>query len=1487
MEYFVYRYYYAFREAVEIVHGLREADLLDMEDDSTRTLDSDLADLLDLVRANQLTGDGGVDEDDDEAHSSLEGEDETGEERATDGDSDGDKSRDSLENLDWEDEMLFEGDDYGVELHRNVPVAMHTKEFGGGAIRECIYRVRFDQSWRNRSLADIFAQLTALIEGIIERLNRSYAPVDLVRFFISNTAFFSPQCIGLLKLRELTIGKIMAHLEQILQSDRDIFLDEPIELHVAVVRNPRGDGPPRDLTGLFSSVDDPIRAKRSFSYVKKDKLCLARSVVVTLAKHEERRWKKSNNPVEYRRARNRLNNLQERKDNSAQDRAALDLHLRAGFSANDTPTMADIAAFERLTNAQIIVLDSAGGKVHKPLYVGADGREKTLYILYITHPLDQRFPGHFVPILNLDTAFGGTAFCRKCYLSYDKRYNHPGCGQCIVCKSDTCSVVEGEGLSCSLCKRELKSLACYRQHLLNGVCKSTHRCIHCSVFYKPGSFHRCGYRECRVCKTWVTGTHYCYIRHRKPKRVSARYIYADFEADPTGAVHVPNLACAQWECEHCQHETYRQNPRCPHCGTPCGRCPPEVSSKKRGDELRTACLSNPHCGRRGVEFFGDDASKEFCNFIFGRDFRGFCLLFHNGQAYDCYFIAQYVFDHLVKTPKVIYRGSKIVSIDAGNFRIVDTLNFLTFPLAQMPGVFGIRDIRKGYFPVFFNKRENWDYVGPLPDVQYYGVDGMKPKARAEFLTWYETQRDAVFDFRKEILAYCRDDVNILQESCKAFRSWLLGITGREEVLDVAGAGERVTKFVGVDPFQYNTLASVCMATFLYLFLEEKYDVELRDGRRVTGYMRNEVMTRFVDSTGATMDPSDVDPVDKKFVSTPFARMPSGGFAGLDNHSKSSILWLEYEMRRRNIRIQHARNGGEHAIPGDRYMGRLKLDGYHRDDITGKETAWEFMGCIFHGCKRCYPREEEMVQPKHPHTGESLHALYRRTMNRIHHIRHVLGIELHVMWECDFNVMLRSNGDLVTLSEELELLPRLDPRKAFFGGRTNAVKLYRVTEGTMKIGYLDICSLYPTVLKYDVFPVGKPDVIVDPGTTDIHDYFGFVQCRVRPPRRLYHPVLPVRVNGKLMFPLCLKCAVSNRQGTCHCTPRERDLTGEWTTLELLDALEEGYVIQRIHEVYHFRERAVFTPGEDGSALFADYINTFLKGKQEASGWPSSDMTPEEKDDYLSLYERVEGIRLDESNIEFNSGKRATNKLLLNSFWGKFGECNTHRTHKIVRDGVDLIKYMTNPSLELKDVNVISEKCCLLAYDQREGFEPELDHVNVFVAAFTTANARRRLYKVLKGLGTRVLYFDTDSVVYEYSGESGEYVPDIGDHLGQWTNELKEDEYITRFVSSGPKSYAYKTSTERSVVKLKGFTLNYANAQRLNFESIARLVLFWADPDNNTLNEEDKPFVEARYSKICRDKRRFLLFNRDEVKKFRVTYNKRYLIPGTFDTLPFGY
>jgi len=53
---------------------------------------------------------------------------------------------------------------------------------------------------------------------------------------------------------------------------------------------------------------------------------------------------------------------------------------------------------------------------------------------------------------------------------------------------------------------------------------------------------------------------------------------------------------------------------------------------------------------------------------------------------------------------------------------------------------------------------------------------------------------------------------------------------------------------------------------------------------------------------------------------------------------------------------------------------------------------------------------------------------------------------------------------------------LNPRDAFYGGRTNASKLKVVNK---ILQYIDVCSLNLTVQYFDYYPVGYPEKIYKP------------------------------------------------------------------------------------------------------------------------------------------------------------------------------------------------------------------------------------------------------------------------------------------------------------------------------------------------------------------------------------------------------------------------
>jgi len=117
---------------------------------------------------------------------------------------------------------------------------------------------------------------------------------------------------------------------------------------------------------------------------------------------------------------------------------------------------------------------------------------------------------------------------------------------------------------------------------------------------------------------------------------------------------------------------------------------------------------------------------------------------------------------------------------------------------------------------------------------------------------------------------------------------------------------------------------------------------------------------------------------------------------------------------------------------------------------------------------------------------------------------------------------------------------------------------------------------------------------------------------------------------------------------------------------------------------------------------------------------------------------------------------------------------------------------------------------------------LRHTNEVIGAYFTAGARIHLYRYLDRLGENSIYCDTDSVIYIQPRDEPELI-ETGDKLGDMTSELRPTQYVSEFVSGGPKNYAYRvidtvTGQSDTVCKVRGITLNYNTKQLVYFEVI---------------------------------------------------------------------
>ena len=268
-------------------------------------------------------------------------------------------------------------------------------------------------------------------------------------------------------------------------------------------------------------------------------------------------------------------------------------------------------------------------------------------------------------------------------------------------------------------------------------------------------------------------------------------------------------------------------------------------------------------------------------------------------------------------------------------------------------------------------------------------------------------------------------------------------------------------------------------------------------------------------------------------------------------------------------------------------------------------------------------------------------------------------------------------------------------------------------------------------------------------------------------------------------------------------------------------------------------------------------------------------------YIRDYYQNEGIQLEYEKIEYNPGLRASAKMMLNSMWGKLGQRQSKTQVKEFDDPKKFHRFLDSNALDVRHFSVVNDNIVEVHHQLQEEDVPVSPNLNVFVACFTTCWARLRLYEALELLGQRVLYFDTDSVIY--LEEPGQPNPPLGDYLGQFTSELKADDHITEFVSGGPKNYGYQTKNGKVECKVRGFRLNSEGKTQLNYDVMRQ----------NVLEEIQQPQKQPRQTQvvkthqIVRDAKTYQLFTFPDYKCYQLVYDKRVIDPDTFQTYPYGY
>jgi hypothetical protein len=1353
-------------------------------------------------------------------------------------------------------------------------------------------------------LKDVMASFSLVFLSLVNEIKQYAKPEDKIQFvvytektpgFEGDTGMRNPVTTPFIELKALDQKTIVPFIVANFHRYDHIVIGDQIIIESVIIR--KGQMSQTEIESFeagkhdwISVLDRVERIRGVIRITNSDDMCLARAVVVALF-HEEMLLKSNSSEFGVRKA--MFESVRVGSDRHwAQSDYAILLCLFSNVEPFRMTSDQDIEKIARFLKAQIKIVSSENYGISR--IFGDPSSSLILYILerFVRVNDDIMSPDciekvclHFDAITDIRIFKGTKYFCKFCDIGFNYIQSHKcrdlEASWCFACFQRTCianrQIRDDDAERCLKCRVIVQNNQCLEVHKTLDICRF-YFCRRCNrrivkkrkagdvfeTFNEIKARHECEIK-CAICGRMKTkGVHKCFMLRTPFKQPCSRFLFLDFETDQSSGVHYPICCFVKWV---------------------------EFSTDKdkEGEIINS-----------GEKYFGVHylVAYEVGKFLFHKRFWGYTIIAHNMKGFDGCFLLRYLIQNNFEID-VIANGLKLnaISVSRFNIRIIDSLNFFQMSLAALVSAMGIEATvkTKGFFPHFFTCPENLTYEGPVPDLEYYGCFDMKSKQYSELVAWHTEQRtlNKIFRFLDAVKEYCMQDVIILFEGCLRFRSTLMkevqNIPPQPDVLDDEAAveAERALKRTNND---------------FDLAIEDPFEGMIEDPKK--DEFDNEGVC---DPFSMTTAPGVCASIFKaKFLKkNSIGLIPPAGYSNF-RHSQTGLEYCEYLRKTEFPDLLHAQNtiDGKEVV----LLNRYRVDGFS----PSTNTIVEFNGCFWHGCPTCI-RDMSMLNPVRKISYEALNAATKQREKELTS----KGYSMHIMWECEWNRKKRDDAEVREIVSNIHVKSRLSPREAFRGGRTEAAKLFwDINESEHKLGlaYVDICSLYPTVNKNEFYPVGHPQIITsDFDISALDSYFGLIQCSVLAPRNLLNGILPYHANGKLMFPLCRTCVEQLQIDVCRHSENERILYGVWVSEELKQAVKYGYEIKQIYCLHQFPRKS--------KELFDGYIKTFFKMKLGASKRPENE-TPEQLQKFINDVRDREGIEMKPEDFSNNPGLRSIAKLCCNSFWGRLGMRDSFPRVVFVRSHEKLMKLFEDPHWDVTSVRYVTANCIAVLLSSKSVDSLTItNNTNIYAAVFTTAYARMRLFELLHKVGARLIYCDTDSVIYELSPNAWENLP-LGSFMGDLTNELGEGEVIIRFVSGGPKVYAYLTNKGNCVVKIKGFQLSQRTQAAFSFENLERIIKTYVeehlDNDIGRVRPDSKQAQKRKHEQIRQDifkefhydqehiggagankyalsvyntnrilrTRSFELLKGVEQKLYTFNFNKR-IVLNDFSAVPYGY
>lgn len=836
--------------------------------------------------------------------------------------------------------------------------------------------------------------------------------------------------------------------------------------------------------------------------------------------------------------------------------------------------------------------------------------------------------------------------------------------------------------------------------------------------------------------TWVFDLETAQVAEGSPTRRAQTVVAVIMKVDK-------NIPYTEWE-----YYCWIRNPTCIPC-------------KSRDAE--------PVPNRRGNTYVFDPLSS-LCRFMMltPNKFRKAMIFSHNGGKFDIQFVFGWALSHATELGRLVRPRDKskkpyyvmpkfsvplAVGGSAGNIiawhfsrsggrsktsiDFKDTAKLLPMSLRELPKTFGFEaQVKKGFFPHSWNTLARWDSdprrippISELRSVTHRAGDAFELEQwyQERITQWHEDQGStgAPWNAREECAEYCVDDCAVLGTAVVRFRKVF---------------ADMMQLVVGhpIDPTQFNTCASMSVQLAFYI-RKQNGQPAVRNMQRDAHPFDTDAKISMIVRAARTMKES------RGYVATSLPFAP-----------KSIAYWHSILGR-----VMGSCEGTDHISyggplgPADKFVlyGNGEASAIFDCRVCGQQpiSVRRHVGdCVVHNCRPVPTQTASLIR-------SSIGAF---------NVKYPRGERLG---ECCTPVLKKDPDKNFRDIKDY----RVDPRDAFFGGRTEnfACRFVATPENKCHIEMADVTSEYPFICAARELPTGYAvEFYGDQCSVELAErpaseggYFGIVKCLVRAPTEgsLPIPILPQRgaangngessdAVGKLVFAFYNVNDIG-----------KNEWVGTYTTPELERAQKHGYKILEVYGVMHWE------PSQREVGPLRNFVNALMKVKFESEGvfkagavmddWFRAEGIPftsrkdtwaalsdERKMDFCRYYSEVlqvmnRGIGVPSAEGLFeqqegNPGMLRISKLLLNSCWGKVGQRPFQTETRIISNQCDLMKMALDERIEFDASNVHPVWCeedddtgiYIASADYREQHIRTSPTTHAAFAAFVTAWGRLRLY-----------------------------------------------------------------------------------------------------------------------------------------------------------------